>query len=42
MPDVVNGVEHITLLDGFPVNTNHVYDIYTMADQRRRRWADVL
>ena len=26
----------------FPVNTNHLYNMYTMLDQGRRRWADVL
>ena len=25
-----------------PVNTKHLYKIYTMLDQRRRRWADVV
>ena len=25
-----------------PVNTKHLYNIYTMLDQRRRRWADVV
>ena len=25
-----------------PVNTKHLYHIYTMLDQRRRRWADVV
>ena len=25
-----------------PVNTTHLYTIYTMLGQRRRRWADVL
>ena len=25
-----------------PVNTKHLYDIYTMLDQHRRRWADVV
>ena len=24
-----------------PANTKHLYNIYTMLDQRRRRWADV-
>ena len=24
------------------VNTQHLYDIYTMLDQRRKRWADVV
>ena len=24
-----------------PVNTKHLYNICTMLDQRRRRWADV-
>ena len=26
----------------FPVNTKHLYSIYTMLDQRRRRWADIV
>ena len=26
----------------YPVNTKHLYNIYTMLDQRRRRWADVV
>ena len=25
-----------------PVNTNHLYSIYTMLDQRQRRWANVV
>ena len=25
-----------------PANTKHLYDICTMLDQRRRRWADVV
>ena len=25
-----------------PVNTKHLYSIYAMSDQRRRRWADVV
>ena len=25
-----------------PVNTERLYNIYTMLDQRRRRWADVV
>ena len=25
-----------------PVNTNHLYNIYAMLDQRQRRWADVV
>ena len=25
-----------------PANTKHVYNIYTMLDQRRRRWLDVV
>ena len=25
-----------------PVSTKHLYNIYTMLDQRRRRWADVV
>ena len=25
-----------------PANTKHLYDIYTMFDQRRRRWSDVV
>ena len=25
-----------------PVNTKHLYNICTMLDQRRRRWADVV
>ena len=25
-----------------PANTKHLYNIYTMMDQRRRRWADVV
>ena len=25
-----------------PVNTKHLYDIFTMLDQHRRRWADVV
>ena len=25
-----------------PANTNHLYDIYTMLVQRRRRWAGVV
>ena len=25
-----------------PVNTEHLYNIYTMLGQRRRRWADVV
>ena len=28
------------LLYGFPVNTKHLYTIYTMLDQRLRRWPD--
>ena len=27
---------------GVPVNAKHLYSIYTMLDQRRRRWADVV
>ena len=26
---------------GYPVNTKHLYNIYSMLDKRRRRWADV-
>ena len=26
----------------YPTNTEHLYNIYTMLDQRRRRWADVV
>ena len=26
----------------YPVNTEHFYNICTMLDQRRRRWADVI
>ena len=26
----------------FPANTKHLYNICTMLDQRRRRWADVV
>ena len=26
----------------YPVNTTHFYNICTMLDQRRRRWADVV
>ena len=26
----------------FPVNTTHLYNIYTMLDQRRKRWADAV
>ena len=29
---------HLTNLS--PVNTKHLYNIYAMLDQRRRRWAD--
>ena len=25
-----------------PANTKHFYNIYTMLDQRRRRWADAV
>ena len=25
-----------------PENTRHLYNIYTMLDQRRRRWADIV
>ena len=25
-----------------PENTKHLYDIWTMLDQRRRRWADII
>ena len=36
----------LTLLNvrrsGSPVNTKHLYNICTMLDQRRRRWADVV
>ena len=28
--------------DIVPANTKHLYYIYTMLDQRRRRWADVV
>ena len=28
--------------DLHPVNTKHLYNIYTMLDRRRRRWADVV
>ena len=27
---------------GYPANTKHLYNICTMLDQRRRRWADVV
>ena len=27
---------------GYPENTKHLYNIYTMLDQRRRRWTDVV
>ena len=30
------------ILGFFPANTKHLYTIYTMLDQRRRRWADVV
>ena len=26
----------------YPVNTNYLYNIYTMLDQRRGRWDDVV
>ena len=26
----------------YPANTKHLYNISTMLDQRRRRWADVV
>ena len=26
---------------GYPVNTKHLYNIYSMLDKRRKRWADV-
>ena len=32
----------IKLMDKLPANTKHLYDICTMLDQRRRRWADVV
>ena len=28
--------------DHYPVNTKYLYNIYTMLDQRQRRWADVV
>ena len=31
-----------TKLYNIPVNTKHLYNIYTMLDQRQRRWADVV
>ena len=31
-----------TLSIKIPVNTKHLYNICTMLDQRRRRWADVV
>ena len=27
---------------GYSLNTKHLYNIYTMSDQRRRRWADIV
>ena len=31
-----------TFLANMPANTKHLYDICTMLDQRRKRWADVV
>ena len=31
-----------TIISVYPVNPKHLYNIYTMLDQRRRRWADVV
>ena len=30
--------KQLLLLYDYPVNTNHLYNIYAMLDQRRRRW----
>ena len=32
----------ILITQNLPVNTKHWYNIYTMLDQRRVRWADVV
>ena len=37
-----NAGAHFTPEPEFPANTKHLYNIYTMLDQRRRRWADVV
>ena len=34
-----NTVEHIIV---YPANTKHLYNIWTMLDQCRKRWADVI
>ena len=33
---------HAMLYSGFPVSTENLYNICTMLNQRRRRWADVV
>ena len=32
----------LALHGSIPVNTKHLYNICTMLDQRRRRWADIV
>ena len=36
------GLHLPALARDFSVSTKHLYNIYTMLDQRRRRWADVV
>ena len=45
--DIQNGVREFNVVEtakkvSSPANTKHLYNIYTMLDQRRRRWADVV
>ena len=45
-PGILSGGDHapirIMCMCVFPANTNHLHNIYTMLDQRQRRWADVV
>ena len=46
MLDEISPINDLTLgqvfYDHISANTNHLYNIYTMLDQRRSRWADVV
>ena len=32
----------VTLVQGYPANTKHLYNIYTMLAQRLRRWSSIV
>ena len=42
LPHVSIWSPHNILINYYPVNTKHLYSIYTMLDQRRRRWVNAV